>query len=55
VAYDEFPAVGIRYATRTPSGWTTKLVDSGQRWDPSLVLDADGELSPLNVSHVERF
>jgi hypothetical protein len=33
VAYDEFLAVGIQYAMRTPAGWTTSLVDSGQR-DP---------------------
>jgi hypothetical protein len=35
-------AVGIQYATRTPAGWTTSLVDFGQRWDPSIVLDANG-------------
>jgi hypothetical protein len=40
VAYDELYAVGINYAVRSDAGWATELVDTGQRWDPSLVLDA---------------
>ena len=40
VAYDELYAVGINYAVRSDTGWSTELVDTGQRWDPSLVLDS---------------
>lgn len=42
VAYDELPDVGIHYATKQGSSWTTELVEAGQRWTPSLRIDAYG-------------
>jgi hypothetical protein len=43
VAYDELFAVGINYAVKSDAGWSTELVDAGQRWDPALVLDSAEE------------
>jgi len=40
IAYDELFAVGINYAVKSDVGWSIELVDSGQRWDPALVLDS---------------
>lgn len=33
--------VGLNYAVKSGAGWSTKLVDVGQRWTPGLVLDSE--------------
>jgi len=40
IAYDELYAIGINYAVKSDAGWSIELVDTGQRWEPDLVMDS---------------
>jgi hypothetical protein len=33
-------AIGINYAVKSDAGWSIELVDTGQRWEPDLVMDS---------------